>query len=165
MKSCISSNGFTLIETMIASFISTLALAAATTLSLFYLRSQHEISLQTAADHTASMALTRLTYGMGENYGGLRSAHELASQTTTDGWQLSFFDRDGDAFSFEYVAGDRAIYFSDGGSHRMTVATDIETSPQPIINDGYVSLTNRVVLQRGRSMAARELGTTIRLRN
>ena len=66
--------GFTLVEALIAVAISTVVLASAWGLFVTYLAAQGDLAVQVEANRIATMALSRMVYGVGGSNTGLRAA-------------------------------------------------------------------------------------------
>ena len=157
--------GFTLVEALIAVAISTVVLASAWGLFLTYVSAQGDLTVQVEANRIATMALSRMVYGVGGANTGLRAAAAVEMDSNADGWELRVEDQDGlDTGTFEYEASQQALSFRAPDGRETRFAQSISWADAQIQSNAVV-VSLRVDLRRGRHAATQELSTAMRWRN
>ena len=158
--------GFTLIETVLASAMTTVVMASAWGLFLTYQAAHHDLGARVDATRMASMALSRMVYGVGSTNIGLRAAKNVVRTTNADGWELAVEDGAGRAAGvFSYVASESNLcYAPPGGTGAVGFARSIAAASAKI-QTNQVVLSVRVDLRRGRFSASQQLDTAVRFRN
>lgn len=159
-----SQAGFTLIETVIASAMTVLVLASALGLFLAYQTAHHDLGVRMEANRRASMALSRMVYGVGGTNAGLRAAGDVALTPGGDGWTLQVQDLDGNgAGTFRYAASTSNLWFAPPGGDETVFAQSVAATA--LVESNALHLSVRAGVQRGRFAATQELNTAIRWRN
>ncbi len=157
--------GFTLAETMIASSITTLVLAATLGLFFFIQSTWHGNAVREAADQTVSMALNRMVYGAGGVHRGLRSSGAVTRADTGSGWRLLLSNESGASGFFEYRADDGTIMYHPTGAGTVVPVADSITLADAVIGPDSLVLSIQASINRGRFSATRQLDTVVRWRN
>ena len=105
-----STGGFTLAEMAVAMGIGTVVIAGMLTLFVTFLRSYNSTTLMRNTSSRASMALERMVYGTGGNF-GLREAqtNDVTVTRPTGGWQISFTN-----LYFQYATNTHTIADQSG---------------------------------------------------
>lgn len=157
--------GYTLIEVLLASALSTLVLASALGLFLSYQWAHHDLALCVEAQRKATMALSRMVYGVGGTNRGLRTAGNIQVVAGGDGWTLQTEDDEGMAGgTYEYRASQQALFYLPAGGTEVQFADSIAQADAAIVSNA-LSLNIRVDLQQGRLSTTQALNTVIRWRN
>lgn len=158
--------GFTMVEVVIASFMTTIVVASALGLFISYEMFWREASVHIDANRIASMAMNRIAYGVGTNC-GLRAASAVVLTSGTNGWVLDFSDSNTNPVgTFEYESDVQTLFYTPAG---MGAADMVVAEPMAHATantqDNLLLLDFTVDLQRGRFSATRQLDTTLRWRN
>ncbi len=157
--------GFTLIETVLAMAMTVLVLTSSLGLFMAYQVAHHDLGVRVEANRLASMALSRMVYGMGGDRIGLREAGGLALTTSALGWELEMEDDEGDdAGTFGYAAGSSNLYFAPPGGEARSFAESISAAAATLQTNRLI-LSVRVDLRRGRFAGSQQLETVLRWRN
>ena len=159
-------SGFTIIEVLIASFLTVVVVASAWSLFVSYQQIWRETSVRVDANRIASMALNRLVYGMGSSSCGLRGASDaVLTSNTTNGWVLTYSDRSNNpAGTFRYRGENQTLTFTPTNAAEQVVAQSISKSLASIQSNA-LTVSIEVDLTRGRFSSTRQLNTTVRWRN
>ncbi len=160
--------GFTLTEVMIALSISMLAMTAALALISFYSRAWRMASVQTEAKEQASMAISRIVYGVSPERGGLRSASAMtiSEDSETGDWIVRYSDWNGvPAGRVVYLANQqRLVHTLANGSHPIEIGRNVSHA-MANLSTSALDLELEVGVARGQFQASQTLATTIRWRN
>ncbi len=159
-------SGFTIIEVLIASFLTIVVLTSAWSLFIAYQQIWRETSVRVEANRTASMALHRIVYGMGSASCGLRGAGDaVLTSSTTNGWILNYTDRSNNpAGTFQYRGDTRTLSYTPPSGADQVVAQSISSSLVNIQSNA-LTVSIEVDLTQGRFSSTRQLNTTVRWRN
>jgi prepilin-type N-terminal cleavage/methylation domain-containing protein len=122
-KRTIIRHGFTLSEVMVAMSIFALVVASSVPVLILCQRTWTRTSSQLTATQKASIALERMVYGVGDQY-GLRSATAASIVVTPNGtnWTVTYTDIVGNASAFAYNSSNKMISYS--GMHTIAVGTN-----------------------------------------
>ncbi len=155
-----------MIEVLLASALLMVVMASAWGIFLTYQAAHHDLGVRVDANRMASMALSRMVYGVGSTNIGVRAARSVALTATAGGWELAMTEDGGGAAGvFEYDAGGSNLsYTAAGGTGAVCFARSVAGAAATIQTNKLV-LTVRVDVRRGRFEASRTLGTEVRLRN
>lgn len=167
-------HGFTMVEVMVASAISTMVLIGLITFFVSTFSYWHGVNLRMEADSDVNIAMSRMVYGMGGgNQLGLRAAAAESVTIIPDGsggWTVNY-DTGGftpQEHSFTYSVADRSLVF-DGklSAGRDIAAADIKHPLDSEKNEikSVLIITLRVDKEQGKLKASREIDTKIHFRN
>lgn len=159
-------NGFTLVEVMIASAISTLVVFGLFAFFISTYTYWHGVNMRMEADSDANIAMSRMVYGMGDRL-GLRNAKE-ASKTDDGkgGWTLNYVTGGDEpqANSFTYSKKNLSLVFNPGNK---VAGRDISKALATV--DGNTkAVTLELCVEKkenGKLKASREIDTKISFRN
>ena len=158
--------GFTIIEVLIATFLTIVVLASAWSLFISYQQIWRETSVRVEANRIASTALHRIVYGMPNANCGLRGASDaVLIYSSTNGWLLSYSDRSNNpAGMFRYRAWHRTLTYTPPSGTEQVVAQPISASVASIQSNA-LTVSVEVDLTQGGFSSTRQLNTTVRWRN
>lgn len=159
-------SGFTIIEVLIASFLSVVVVASTWSLFISYQQIWRETSVRVEANRIASMALHRIVYGMPSSSCGIRGAGDaVLTSSTTNGWILTYSDRSNNpAGTFRYRAANRSLTYTPPIGTEQVVAQPISSSLASIQSNA-LSVSIEVNLTQGLFSSTRQINTTVRWRN
>jgi|GEM_PF-1474924 len=158
--------GFTMVEVMVASAISTMVLLGVITFFSSTYSYWYGVNLRADADSDVNIAMSRMVYGMGDRF-GLRAAAKESVQIIPeagDGWTVKY-DTGGatpQENSFTYSEADQTIVFNPGS---LSVGRDIGHAEISKIGMDKLEVTLRVDKERGKLKASRAIKTTVHFRN
>jgi len=159
--------GFTMVEMMMATFISGLVLAGAFAVYIAGQRSWHVTSIEMDTSLEASAALQKIVYGVG-NYHGLRVAEDdsVSVSNSTGGWTVSYRVPDGITNTYEYNSGTKLIRYRDNPSSGqwLTIARGVDSSTVTRNGSG-LNISISYSEQRGNFSASNSLNTFVAFRN
>ncbi len=158
------SSGFTLVEVMIASAISTMIMVGLITFFISTYSYWSGVNLRMEADSDVNIAMSRLIYGMGDRL-GLRAAaiESVAISRGAGGWAVNY-DTGGftpQTNSFTYSVAGRSLKFNPGN---QIAGRDIADA-QLTLASGVLTLRLRVDKTQGKLEASREIVTKVNFRN
>lgn len=178
-------DGFTLVEVMVASAISTLVLIGLITFFISTYSYWHAVDLRMEADSDVNIAMSRMVYGMGNRL-GLRTISKVKNYNKNNaGWSLTYMTGGEDPplpgnpppqeNSFVYSVENRSLIFNPGANEQiagrdiaeaqLTVDGKIITSSAKITEARMITIKLRVEKKQGKFEASREIDTTIHFRN
>ena len=159
-------SGFTIIEVLIASFLSIVVLASAWSLFISYQQIWREASVRVEANRIAALGLNRIVYGVGASPCGLRGASDaILTSSGTNGWALTYSDRSNNpAGTFRYRADAETLTYTPPVGTEQVLAQPVSRSLASIQSNA-LTVSVEVDLTQGRFSATRELSTTVRWRN
>ena len=160
------SAGFTIIEVLIASFLSVVVLASAWSLFVSYQQIWRETSVRVEATRIAALGLNRMVYGVGAAPCGLRGAGDaVLTSGGTNGWTLTYSDRSNNpAGTFRYRGDARTLTYTPPSGTEQVLAQPVSRSLASIQSNA-LTVSVEVDLTQGRFSSTRELSTTVRWRN
>jgi len=159
-------HGFTMTEIMVAMGVLSLVMAAAVPTFVMCQRTWARTSAELEATQEASLALARMTYGVGAQY-GLRSAiaSNVWCQTGSDGWTVSYRDISGASNMFAYSRSSRTLtYDGPATSNAVVIARNIVSATASNSANGmYLSVT--CLYSEGRFSSSNSMSTFVAFRN
>ena len=158
--------GFTIIEVLIASFLSIVVLASAWSLFISYQQIWRETSVRVEANRIAALGLNRIVYGVGSSPCGLRGASDaVLTSSSTNGWTLTYSDRSNNpAGTFRYRGDAHTLTYTPPSGTEQVLAQPVSRSLASIQSNA-LTVSVEVDLAQGRFPSTRELSTTVRWRN
>lgn len=170
LKTYRSTNGFTLVEIMVAFTIFSLVIAAASTTYIMGVRVWRNTSARIDASTLASTALTRCTLGIGGGL-GLRSAfNPVQVSSNNTGWQITFLApaaMEGDRTvtnTLVYSVTNRTITYRAAGGPPSVIGHNIVASTVTRQTD-TVNITVRARSRFGITTVESEMSTAVVPRN
>lgn len=157
--------GFTLVEVMVASAISTMVLLSLVTFFISTYSYWNGVNLRMEADSDANIAMSRMVYGMGDRL-GLRTAKEVNKTNDGNGGWTVTYTTGGDtpqANSFVYSSAEQSIIFNPGDDEQIA-GRDI-VSADFTVDNKLLTLTLCVEKEQGKLKASREINTKVHFRN
>jgi len=159
-------HGFTLTEIMVAISVFSLVMAAGVPAYIMCQRTWARTSAELQAAQEASLALSRMIYGVGAQY-GLRSAmsSNVWRQTNSDGWTVSYRDISGASNMFAYSRSARTLtYDGPATSNAVVIARNIVSATASNSANGmYLSVT--CLYSEGRFSSSNAMSTFVAFRN
>ncbi len=154
--------GFTVTEVLLASSIMSLLAAGCLTLYIMFQRAWRAAQVHMEADRQATLAVSRMLYGMGGRK-GLRSAghNSLALQSLAGGWNLTYVSYGNQTNRVEFRSAPGTLELQPGALQLATNVADASVS-QAV---DRVFIRVRVGITEGRFTATNEVQTAVRLRN
>ncbi len=180
-------DGFTLVEVIVASAISSMILIGLISFFISTHSYWYGVNSRMDADSDVNIALSRMVYGMGDRL-GLRTISKVKTFNESNaGWTLTYLTGGEDPplpgnpppqeNSFVYSVEDRSLIFNPGDDEqivgrdiaeaKLTVNGKTITSVKMITDAGMITVQLRVEKnnKREKLAASREIGTTIHFRN
>ena len=158
--------GFTLTEVMVALAVFSLVIAGAMPVYIMCNRNWHSTSLSMQAATETSMALERMVYGAGLQY-GLRSAvaTSVVVSTTGTSWTVQYVNSEGMTNFFSYSSSQTVLrYLGSGWSDWMLIGTNI-TACVISNSSGGMSISVTTGITEGRYSVTNTMNTYVSYRN
>ena len=159
--------GFTLVEVMMAVFVTSLVLAGAFSVYIAGQGSWHVTTLELDTSIEASQALQKMVYGVGNQY-GLRVAEKdsVNVASSNGGWFISYRVPDGITNRFEYDSLSGIIRHSSHpqSGQWLTIARGVTSSSIARQGPG-INVSISYAEERGQFAASNTMRTFVAFRN